>query len=136
MTNPFSKGKWIWCRETPNNAYTLFVKTVPLSDASSPVHVRITASYHYELYVNGTFIARGPVHGDPHWCQYDELEYAPKDGMSLLHVAILVHHSSGTHLHYQLPAPGGLIAELRVGGQHLGTDASWKCLPLEMWLQE
>jgi alpha-L-rhamnosidase len=136
MANPFSRGKWIWHTETPSNAYVLFVKTISLSDASAPVHIRITASYHYELYLNGTFVARGPVHGDPHWCQYDELDHVPQGDAPRLHVAILVHHASGTHLHYLLPAPGGLIAEFQVGDQRFGTDASWKCLALEMWQQD
>jgi alpha-L-rhamnosidase len=130
---PFSVARWIWYEEPSSNAYALFARTVALPDPAAPVRIRITASYHYELYLNGAFVARGPVHGDPRWCQYDELEYVPQDGEPLLHVAILVHHSSGTHLHYLLPAPGGVIAEFRAGDLCFGTDTSWACLPLEMW---
>lgn len=131
--SPFSVGRWIWCEGTSQNAYVMFAKTVHLPAPGMPVGVRISASYHYELYINGSFIARGPVHGDPRWCQYDELVYETEDACDELSISILVHHSRGTHLHYLLPAPGGLIAEFQAGDLCLGTDASWVCLVLPMW---
>jgi alpha-L-rhamnosidase len=135
--DPFPDARWIWCRGAAANAYVLFCRTVALPNAGAPLRVRISASYHYELWVDGAFVARGPVHGDPQWCQVDELEVpCPGDADRWLHVTILVHHSAGTHLHYLLPAPGGLIATFEVGELRFGTDASWACLPLQMWQQD
>ncbi len=127
----FQYGRWIWSAESSCNQYVLFARHMTLPDPAAQVQIRISASYHYELYINGEWIARGPVHGDPQWCQYDELTYQAAG--AALHVAILVHHSSGTHLHYLLPAPGGLIIEFQVGNWHVGSDETWPCLNLTMW---
>ncbi len=128
---PFSTAHWIWSREQLPNAYVLFAKDLALP--GERVRVRISASYHYELYINGDFVARGPVHGDPAWCQYDEWTYEG-EGDSL-HVAILAHHSAAD-LHYLLPAPPGLIAEFESGGESRGTDESWHYVNLGMWRQD
>jgi alpha-L-rhamnosidase len=129
----FSTGKWIW---TPGaerrNHFALFTRSLPVS-GSPVVRVRMTASYHYELYINGVFVNRGPVHGDPNWCQYDELVYVCGPGEDTLDIAVVVHHSSGKNIHYLLPAPPGLIAEFAMGETWFGTDESWKCLDLDTW---
>jgi hypothetical protein len=128
-------AEWIWSKEPKRNQYVLFVQDVTLPDATTPLHIRISASFHYELYINGAFVARGPVHGDPQWCQYDEMLYGGDNKTTQLHVAILVHHSSEINLHYLLPAPGGLRAEFRLGEWRLGTDETWRCLNLPMWCE-
>lgn len=61
----FSPARWIWAPAQQQNQYPLFVKSVPLSSSGTPVRICIAASSHYELFLNGEFVARGPVHGDP-----------------------------------------------------------------------
>src|SRR5690349_9439261 len=63
----FANGHWIWTEAQRPNHYAVFAKTVPLR-RQEEVHVRITASSYYDLFLNGNYIARGPVHGDPRWC--------------------------------------------------------------------
>ncbi|MBN1582363.1 MAG: hypothetical protein JXA89_16775, partial [Anaerolineae bacterium] len=126
-------AKWIWSPETNRNQYVLFCKEVMLPDVVTSLHSRISASYHYELYINGAFVARGPVHGDPQWCQYDELSYEGDGKARQLQIAILVHHVPDRKLHYLLPAPGGLVAEFRAGGACVVTNESWRCKNLTMW---
>ena len=135
MEDLFSVARWVWCQDAPNNAYVLFERTVVLPARGTPVRVRITASYHYELYIDGTFVGRGPVHGDPQWCQVDEWGYVPAPDAASVQVTVLVHHAQGTHLHYLLPAPGGLRAEITTGASRVGTDEGWRCLVLPMWAQ-
>jgi len=134
--NPFSVGEWIWSPNQAANHYVLFVKDVVLPYSTRSVGIRISASYHYELYVNGAFVSRGPVHGDPQWCQYDDLVTQVPEGVDAIQVAIAVHHASDIHLHYLLPAPGGLIAEITAGDLVMGTDATWRSLDLAMWAQD
>jgi hypothetical protein len=129
----FAPGQWIWSAALKPNQYVLFVKTIEVESAST-LRIRISASTHYELWINGEWIARGPVHGDPQWCQYDELEYSACGGR-LLHIAVLVHHEDA-YVHCVLPAPGGLIASFEYGNQKFATDESWRCFDLKMWSQD
>jgi alpha-L-rhamnosidase len=133
--NPFSAGEWIWSPNQSANQYVLFVKDFVLPHPTRSVGIRMGASYHYELYVNGVFVPRGPVHGDPQWCQYDDVVHQVPEGVDAIQVAIVVHHASDIHLHYLLPAPGGVIAEITVDDLVIGTDATWRCLDLAMWAQ-
>ena len=129
----FGAAKWIWAPEPSRNEYVLFAKRVDLGGSTS-TRLRIAASYHYELFVDGRFLGRGPIHGDPKWCRFDEYTLEPTGAE--VDLAVLVHHSSGTYLQYQTPAPGGLIAEIRSGDRRVGTDASWRCLTLPMWRED
>jgi hypothetical protein len=136
-TDPvFSIGRWIWTDTQRPNQYVVFAKTAPLPHQPDPIRVRITASSYYDLFLNGHYIARGPVPGDPRWRLYDELSFMPPEGALQLHIAIVVHHSVGTPILALLPAPGGVIAEVSGRDLQLGTDASWKCLSLQMWRQD
>ncbi|MBW3637331.1 MAG: hypothetical protein KY445_12860, partial [Armatimonadetes bacterium] len=128
----FTPANWIWTAHERPNQYVLFAKTVELQSAA-PLQVQISASSHYELWLDGQFIARGPVHGDPRWCQYDEISFTPR-AAGPLHIAVLVHHEDA-YVHCLLPTRGGFIAAFRGDNLNVGTDESWKCLGLEMWSQ-
>ncbi len=132
--SPFDDAKWIWSPNHLKNHYALFVKDLELSRKGRELEVWITASYHYELFVNGEFVNRGPVHGDPEWCLYDHLKHK-LNGERTLHVAVVVYHWSDTDVQYQRPAPGGLIARFKEGKKAMTTDESWKCIDLDMWSQ-
>jgi hypothetical protein len=132
----FGSARWIWTAKERRNQFAVFAKTLSVPPgASGSLRARICASYHYELFVDGRFIARGPVHGDPKWCHVDEWSVPVEKNATEVDVAILVHHSNGTHLHYLTPAPAGLIASFRLGERTFGTDRSWKCRDLAMWAQ-
>jgi hypothetical protein len=130
----FAPGQWIWTPTRQKNDYAVFVKDIALPEIGTPLRILISASFYYELWINGEFVARGPVHGDPQWCQYDELSFTPSAETKVLCATILVHHEDA-YVHSVLPAPAGVVALFEVGDVHIGTDASWKCLPLEMWSQ-
>jgi hypothetical protein len=132
----FVRGRWIWTEAPGPNQYVVFANTVALPPQPGPIRVRIAASSFYDLYLNGAYLGRGPVAGDPHWCLYDELIFTPAPAARQLHIAIVAHYSRGTRILALLPAPGGIIAELSGQDLQLGTDASWKCLPLAMWRQD
>ena len=132
-TMTFTESKWIRVPETRQNHFMLFTTCVQVPDRVSVMRMIITASYHYELYINGSFINRGPVHGDPNWCNYDELTYIIDPDDAELHISIVVRHSSDIYLHYLTPAPAGLRAECTLGTITIKTDTSWRCMTLPMW---
>ena len=135
MSSPFTLGQWIWTPETWPNHYALFVRTVTADAPISTLTVLVTASHYYELWVNGQWMARGPVPGDPHWCQYDEVACTLAEPTREVQVVLLAHHVDCPVISL-LPAPGGVIAELRAEGLHCGTDSAWACLTLPMWQQQ
>lgn len=136
MDNIFSTGRWIWTDETCPNQYVAFVKNAALTHRGRPIHIRITASSHYELFINGDFVGRGPVYGDPQWLLYDELEYTPQPEQDSLQIVIVAHHSVGTRILALRPAPAGVLASFTGEELEFGTDDSWRCLPLTMWRQD
>jgi hypothetical protein len=132
MENMLKKG-WIWHPEKKRNQYVLFHKYITTPEMVSKIWVSITASYHYELYINSEFINRGPVHGDPARQPVDTFPVSIEEEKRNLEVTVLVHHVSGTYLSYVTPAPPGLTCWIRwPGGEDL-TGESWRCLDLSMW---
>ena len=132
----FGPARWIWSPTARKNHYALFARTIPLPAGTHQVNVRIAASQHYELWLNGRFVERGAVLGDPQWCQYDEIAFDLPDPSETLHVAILVHHASGTHVHCLIPGPPGICTRFDAVGTTIGTDESWRCLDLETWAND
>ena len=133
ISSPFNSASWVWTSVSRPNQYALFAKTIEV-ETSAPLRIFISASSHYELWIDGQWIARGPIHGDPQWCGYDELSLTPR-AAGPLHIAILVHHAEA-YVHCLLPAPGGLIAAFESGKQSWRTDETWRCFDLEMWSQD
>ncbi|OHB41600.1 MAG: hypothetical protein A2Y13_03910 [Planctomycetes bacterium GWC2_45_44] len=118
-----------------NNQFVLFAKTLNLPKPCKSVFVRISASFYYELFMNGEFVNRGPVYGDPKWCGYDEFEHTFDQETNTIDISIIVHHCSGIKILSTLDAPLGLIADFRIGTKWFGTNESWRCIDLEMWKQ-
>jgi len=136
----FYPGKWIWCKKKNPNQYVLFCKNIICNKPETGLKIKITASSHYELYLNGNFIGRGPVHGNPKWQHYDEYIFNKEEteklfgGRNILSITILVHHTD-FRVHYMLPAPPGLIAVFEINNNKFGADNSWKCFELKTWNQ-
>ena len=130
---PFRTARWIWSGEERPNQFVLFRRVIDLEKPVDSLEVTIYASYHYELYLNGVFINRGPVHGDPAWCQYDEFTSRLASATNRLEVVILAHHSTGTYLHYLTEAPAGLIATFCLGDTVVETDSKWSIRECDSW---
>lgn len=130
---PFSPGSWIWIGESRTNHFVAFARHITAAEPTQSLRFRVSASYHYELYVNGEFVNRGPVHGDPQWCHYDEVDFTTAEPEREFRILAVVHHSADTHLHYLTPAPAGFAARVEAAGTVVGTDESWRCITLPMW---
>lgn len=131
--NLFLNANWIWTHSNNVHEYVLFRKQIELKGSlKEKLIILITASYYYELFINGQFVSRGPVYGDSQWCHYDELEYSLSPQSKMIEIVIIVHHSEA-RIASVLSAPGGLIAEFHIGEYVFGTDNSWQYLDLPMW---
>jgi len=131
---PYQNGFW-HCRKT-------FDLAAPPREALA----RVSADGRYRLYVNGTYIGRGPTRCDPAFQSYDIHDIAPhlRPGRNV--VAILLHSYGRDMSWYQLPAPIQLAAcgcagvffqgdvTLQDGSKvAVDSDSSWRCLKSEAW---
>lgn len=133
------RAKWVYYpfNRNPRNSYVFMRKTFVLNGAPSRARVCVSADSRYKLYVNGTYVGRGPARCDPRWQYYDEYDVAHllRSGRNVF--AALVHHYGEGTGAYILGRAGFLLqADVRDGAGKLvkvDTDASWKCLAPECW---
>jgi len=61
MNNFSSSARWIWADHNETDAWWMFRRQWVPSPGSQNARLHITASLHYELYINGTLVTRGPA---------------------------------------------------------------------------
>lgn len=96
----------------------------------------ITADTRYQLFVNGTFVARGPARSAAHHQSYDAIDIAHflHSGGNLL--AIRFHHTGIARPYHNVTRPGLLAQlEMRLGNESriLGTNGQWKAIRDPSW---
>ncbi|NQV31192.1 MAG: alpha-L-rhamnosidase N-terminal domain-containing protein, partial [Phycisphaeraceae bacterium] len=98
-------------------------------------HLAITASSMYELFVNGTYIGRGPARCAPHHQSFDVLDVskALRKGQNCL--AVRVHYQRGG-VSYNHSARAGLLVQMDGLSESIQTDATWRVLPDQAWHPE
>jgi hypothetical protein len=108
-------AQWIWCRgvEEGRNLFCLARKRVVLERPPQSAILHVTADSHYQVWINGRHVNRGPARCLPEYQAYDIL-----DVTDLLHagnnvVAVLAQHYGATTSGYVLGKPG-LLAQLEV----------------------
>jgi len=133
------RAQWIWCQgeDRPKNFYLYVRKTLVLPTAAKSATLLISADSRYQLFVNGTFVARGPARCDRRWQYFDPWDIAPylHEGKNAL--AALVHHYGETTFWYTL-GRGGFLAQADIVCENqfkvlLQTDDTWKVQPSEAW---
>jgi alpha-L-rhamnosidase len=129
-------GKWIWTGgdPSPRNSYAYFRKSFQLDASQREAQVHITADSRYQLFVNGTFVGRGPVRSDRRWLYYDTWNVAPHLKKGKNTVAVLVHHYGEWTFQY-MHGRGGLIADVVgfAGRPLVHTDSAWRARRSEAW---
>lgn len=130
------QARWIWDRQrrTPLNTFVCFRRVIELTAVPAKAIARVSADGRYKLYVNGTFVARGPAPYDPRWQEYDEVDVAPylRRGANVI-AAIVVHFGQSDGVYVQgLP---GFLFELRddAGRVIAASDASWRVRRCRAW---
>ena len=118
------KSNWIWSAEKlpARNAFVRFRRR--FGYAGGPARLRITADSRYILYVNGAYMGQGPVRAWPNHWHYDTYDLEPylTPGRNIL--GVLVNHFGEGNFQY-IPGPPGLLAELELGQDTIGTDDTW-----------
>jgi alpha-L-rhamnosidase len=121
--------KMIWTGEpdSERNCFRAFRKTFTLEAAPKKAVLNIFADNRYLLWINDTYIKRGPIRFDPKGPEYDSVDVQPflKKGANVIAVQVMAFRSgTGGQRIRHVP---GLTAELVVDGATvLATDPSWK----------
>jgi len=126
----------IWTSSAPagQNAYVGFRKTVDLAEAPEKAELRIFADTRYLLWINGTYLERGPCRFDPQRPEYDVLDVKEyfKKGTNV--IAVLVHHfgqgvrDTSRFMEHEPGLAVSLEAVMPAGeGISITTDSSWRC---------
>ena len=110
-----------------HEAYLDFRCEFELDRRPDAAELWITADSRYKLWLNGTFVARGPARCYPHAQAVDRLDVTEllKPGMNV--IAVQVYQPGYSHFAYVHRAAAGLLAWLNCAGEpHLATDARWR----------
>lgn len=109
-----------------HEAYINFRRAFDLTDLT-PIELTMTADSRYRVWVNETFVARGPERSFPRRQSVDLLDLTPyvKRGKNL--IAVQVYSPGYSHFSYVHRGTNGLLAELRAGGTSIFvTDPTWR----------
>ncbi|MCF7849889.1 MAG: alpha-L-rhamnosidase N-terminal domain-containing protein [Kiritimatiellales bacterium] len=129
------RAQWIWLPEGEEADMMLARKTFALAEKPETANLSITAGSQYELFVNGTYIARGPARCAPHHQSYDVLDVSGvlRKGENV--IAVRVHHQRDGVSYYE-PSRAGLLAQLDTSSVRVKTDASWRVSPDKSWMDD
>lgn len=126
---------WIWCEgeSRPRNFYLHARKTFKLDNKPETATLRITADSRYKLFVNGSYVGRGPVPSDPHRLSYDTYDISALLSKGQNVIAVLVQHlGQGTYSY--IPGRAAFICEADIDEDtKIVTDETWKALPAAEW---
>lgn len=136
------QADWIWLGDDPAPYhFHLFVrKAFDLEAAPRRALVHVTAADRYLLFVNGTYLGRGPERCDPRHLSFDTHDVTrllvPGRNAAAIH-AYSYGCNSGTHR----DGRAGLLAQLEIedaaGSRTIvATDPSWKARAAEGWRRD
>jgi len=133
------KAKWIWVpgvKHTEKNHRALARKTFSLDGLPLKAQLAITADSHYELWINGEFVARGPARCNAHHQNYDLIDVRPLLKIGENTLAVRVHYHGIMKSYYGDAYPGLLVQldlEEQDGTRSIVSDKSWKVLKDPSW---
>ncbi len=123
------KAQWIWADNHQwdlYNCYALFRKTFTVGRVPARCELAITADQSYQLYLNGTYICRGPARGfQSHW-PYDVLDVAAhlRPGKNV--IAIRAYHPGVSNFQYISQGFAGLLVGLKIGKTVVVSENTWR----------
>jgi len=121
---------------TGTNLMFLARRTFDLPRVPERAVIYLTADTSYQLFVNGSFVQRGPARSAAHHQSYDALEVTGflRPGKNVL--AVRFHHTGVAQPYHDATRPGLLVQLefLRDGTvSTVGTDRRWKILSDPSW---
>ena len=144
-------GQFIWCEgeAKPYHFYLFARRSFELDSRPQGAELHITTSDRYALYVNGTYLGRGPARSDPRRKSYDTYEVAEHLQPGKNTIAVRAYHYGAANLWgegwgsrsgnaWTVGERAGLWAQLDLttgGGQSevIGTDDTWRVSPARAW---
>ncbi|MBI1336148.1 MAG: Bacterial alpha-L-rhamnosidase [Phycisphaera sp.] len=113
--HPLRNATWVWpeCMLYLHNHYAQFRKDFELQSVPGRCPFFITADKAYKLYVNGTFVCRGPARGyQAHW-PYDEINLAPHLRMGANTLAVIGYNPGISTFQYLHQNVAGLLCAFK-----------------------
>lgn len=123
LTNCNAKVIWPAHCQRQTDIYALFRKT--FSHSGGICHVRLFANTYYNLYIDGSFLHRGPVRRHEAHAEYDELTINLDPGTHV--IAVLVHHL-GVECAGHRKADRSFWCEVETGCETIVSDSTWKAM--------
>jgi hypothetical protein len=107
-------------------AYLNFKRDVTFDKVPNAAILTITADSRYKLWLNGSYVHRGPARCWPHAQQIDEINIAPFLRAGINAVAVQVYSPGYSHFAYVHRGATGLLAWLECDGTvAMVTDQTW-----------
>jgi len=138
------QANWIWSGAAENtpNVYVEARKAFNLPSSVESAELRISANQTYMVWLNGTFVGRGPSPADCQWKYYDVHDVSQLLQAGDNAAAILAYNfGSKDIVTEQMQGPGGLIAQVNIRLKDgsvfvVSTDAGWKCRRSLRWVEQ
>ena len=128
MTPPIPEGAvWIGSDHPFDLAevYINFRRDLVLEKAPKKARFVLTADSRYKLWINGTYVARGPARSWPDAMALDDLDIAPYLRAGPNHLAVQVYGPGYSHFAYVHRAAMGWIGWLDIDGELMLSDRHW-----------
>jgi len=126
------KARWIWADEDLKAEAVLARKTFDINTLPDEATLKITASDFYQLYINGQYINRGPARSAAHHQAYDHIDIRPYLNKGTNVMAVRAVFEPGAQS-YQFKARAGLLVQLEMNNQLIGSDSSWRLMEDNSW---
>jgi alpha-L-rhamnosidase len=133
---------WIWLGDdtAPYHFHLFARKAFDLGEKPAHAAVHVTAGDRYLLYVNGTYLGRGPERCDPRHLSFDthDVAHLLVGGRNCIAIHAYAYGcNSGTHR----DGRAGLLAQLEMKGRSgartiVATDGTWKARAAEGWRRD
>ncbi len=129
---------WIIAPEAATGTNLMFLarRSFEAREVPERAIIYITADTRYQLFINGSFVLRGPARSAAHHQSYDAFDVVRflRPGKNVL--AVRFHHTGLTPPYHEATRPG-LLAQLEFsrGGEvsAIGTDTQWKMVRDPSW---
>lgn len=105
--------------------YLNFRRDIMLHHAPQKATFTLTADSRYRLWINGTYIARGPARSWPHAMALDSLDVTQYLRPGPNHLALQVYCPGYSHFAYVHKAATGWLGWLDLDGEIIASDRHW-----------
>lgn len=130
ISSSIQESQWIWPEMVTwdlVNIYALFRREFQLKFIPKRAVFHLTADQSYQLYLNGSYVGRGPGRGYQLVWDLDahSVRRFLKKGRNT--IAIRAYHPGVSNFQYRTEGMAGLIGLLDLGKIKIRTDSQWKC---------